>query len=401
MKNGAVRGLVFVPYPYTGSGSSYTPIAIARQFPGAGHEVTTYIPSLRARPPGDLDYRSWLPVWLPRPLRGGRFHRFAYPAMVARLLSQVRRFGPGCPVWLWPNAELETVRALKDAGAFIMREMINTHQVTVRTILENEARLSGLRGPMPVTEASILAEDTELALVDRVVSPSDGVDRSLIEQGVPEAKIYRSHFGWDPARFSGYTSSASPNARFTALFVGDITMRKGVHLALEAWRAAQIEGEFRLVGRISPEMQTPLAEAIASGGVCHIPFTSDLSQHYRESDVFLFPTLEEGAPLVCYEAAAFGLPIITGPMGTSRFVEDGVNGVVVDPHDIDALSAALRLLAHDRERLDSLSTAIRAAAETHRWEDAARSRVALLRHDLNSPASIRQTRAVHRSIRDA
>ena len=382
MKDDAGRGLVFVPYPYTGSGSSYTPIAIAREFSRAGHDVTTYIPSLRARPPTDLDYRSWLPAWLPRPVRGGRFHRFAYPATVERLLAEVRRRGAGCPVWLWPNAELDTVRALKDAGAFVVREMINTHQVTVRTILENEARLSGLRGPMPVTEESIAAENTELGLVDRVVSPSDGVDRSLIEQGVPEAKLYRSHFGWEPARFPGLASPPPPRARFTALFVGDITVRKGVHLALEAWLAAEIDGEFRLAGRVSPEMEAPLAAAIATGRVRHIPFTRDLSPHYREANVFLFPTLEEGAPLVCYEAAAFGLPIVTGPMGTSRLVEDGVNGVVVDPHDVEALSGALRSLARDRERHGALSTAILAAAQTHRWEDAARSRVELLRRDL-------------------
>ena len=391
MTGATSRGLVFVPYPYTGSGSSYTPIAIAREFLRAGHEVTTFVPSLRAVPPTDLDYRTWLPAWLPRPLRGGRFHRFAYAAMAERLLAEVRRRGAGCPVWLWPNAELDTVRALKDAGAFVIREMINTHQVTVRTILEEEARRSGLVGPMPVTEESIAAENAELALVDRVVSPSAGVDRSLIEQGIPPAKLYRSHFGWEPRRFPGFAAPPPPpppaGAGFVALFVGDITIRKGAHLALEAWRAAALGGEFRLAGRVSPEMEAPLAAAVAGGSVRHIPFTNDLARHYREADVFLFPTLEEGAPLVCYEAAAFSLPIVTGPMGTARFVADGVNGVVVDPHDIAALSEALRLLAHDNEWCASLSAAVRVAAHTHRWEDAARNRVDLLRHDLNSPAT--------------
>ena len=384
MKDEASRGLVFVPYPYTGNGAAYTPIAIAREFPRAGHDVTAYLPSLRAHPPGDLDYRTWLPAWLPRPIRGGRFHRFAHAAIADRLVTEVHRRGSGCPVWLWPGADLDTVRALKEAGAFLIREMINTHQVTVRAILEREARLSGLYGPMPVTEDSIAAETSELALVDRVVSPSAGVDRSLIEQGVPEAKIYRSHFGWEPARFPGAASPTPRSERFTALFVGDITIRKGAHLALEAWRAASIAGEFRLAGRVSPEMAAPLAAAVATGSVRHIPFTSDLSRHYREADVFLFPTLEEGAPLVCYEAAGFGLPIVTGPMGTARFVEDGINGVVADPHDIGALSDALRDLASDAGRRSALSSAARAAAQTHRWEEAARSRLELLRHDVRA-----------------
>lgn len=384
--NPARHGLVFVPYIYTGWGSSHTPIAIASEFPRVGHSVTAFVPSARARPPAGLDVRSWLPATLPRAVRGGRLHRMAYPAIVKQLLAEVRRQGRGCPVWLWPCASLDTVRALKDAGAFVLREMINTHQSTLRAVLEGEARSCGLRAPIVITDEAIAAENAELALVDRIVSPSEAVDRSLLEQGVPAAKIYRSHFGWAPDRFPDRRRPPQARGRFVALFVGEISARKGAHLALQAWRAAAIDGEFRLVGSVSPEMAPPLAAAIAAGSVRHVPFTADVSPHYRQANVLFFPTLEEGAPLVCYEAAAFGLPILTGPMGTARFVANGVNGIVVDPHDEAALVNALRSLAGDADWREELALAAVASANAHRWEDAASSRVRLLENE-NAAAS--------------
>ena len=156
--------------------------------------------------------------------------------MAQRLLADVRRSGPGTVVWLWPNARLETVEHLEAAGAFIVREMINTHSATYRQILLDEAERSGLAGPMPITDEFVAAETAELALVDRVVSPSEGVDRSLLAAGVPEEKLYRSHFGWEAARFADVARCTRPDRPFTALFVGEITVRKGAHLALQAWR---------------------------------------------------------------------------------------------------------------------------------------------------------------------
>lgn len=375
MKQVRDRGLVFVPFIYTGWGPSHTAISIASQFAAIGHDVTAYIPSARARPPAQLRHRTWLPGFLPRPIRSGRFHERACAAIMPRLCADVRRLGPGCPVWLWPNASIAMIEQLKDAGAFIIVEMINTHQATARLILQAEAERTGLAGPNLISDESIAWENNTLALVDRIVSPSDCVDRSLIEQGIDPDRVYRSHFGWDPARFGDRSSLAERVKGFTALFVGEITIRKGAHLALEAWREADLDGEFRMVGKVSPEMAEPLRHAIASERVRHIPFTLDLARHYREADVFLFPTLEEGAPLVCYEAASFGLPIVTGPMGAARLVEHGSNGMIVDPHDQGALVAALRSLASDRSQLAAMSAAAREAADLRRWVDAARNRI--------------------------
>ena len=60
-------------------------------------------------------------------------------------------------------------------------------------------------------------------------------------------------------------------------------------------------------------MEPAIAESCSSillrSDVIHRDYTSDISLAYREADFFAFPSLEEGSPLVTYEAMANGLPV--------------------------------------------------------------------------------------------
>ena len=85
----------------------------------------------------------------------------------------------------------------------------------------------------------------------------------------------------------------------------------------------------------------------AAGLVDHIQFTGRVGEQtlhalYAGSDVFLHPTRFEGSSLVTLEAMAHHLPVIaTRAGGIPDKVKDGVNGFLVDPGDIDALTRAI------------------------------------------------------------
>ena len=71
---------------------------------------------------------------------------------------------------------------------------------------------------------------------------------------------------------------------------------------------------------------------------------------YAGSDVFLHPTHFEGSSLVTLEAMAHGLPVIaTRAGGIPDKVRDGLNGFLVDPGDVAALSEALVRMATGEE----------------------------------------------------
>ncbi len=119
-------------------------------------------------------------------------------------------------------------------------------------------------------------------------------------------------------------------------------------------------------------------------------------EHLREMascDVCLAPARWEGLGLPLYEAIAFGMPAITNdapPMNEP--IQDGVNGLLVESHqvgtarsgiaaldpDVDALRAAIERLADDDTRAELAAGTRRIRDSERRWEDTVRGFAELL-----------------------
>jgi glycosyltransferase involved in cell wall biosynthesis len=99
----------------------------------------------------------------------------------------------------------------------------------------------------------------------------------------------------------------------------------------------------------------------------HIP-QSELAEAFRKADVFVFPTLVEGMPLVVIEAMASGLPVITTPNGPGDIVRDGVDGFLVPPRNVDAIAERLEQLRLDPNLRISMGRAARERALKFTWE---------------------------------
>jgi glycosyltransferase involved in cell wall biosynthesis len=64
------------------------------------------------------------------------------------------------------------------------------------------------------------------------------------------------------------------------------------------------------------------------------------------------------------EAMSWEMPVIATPVGgIPQVVENGVNGLLVAPGDIDGLAAAIRRLLEDTALRERLATAARATVE--------------------------------------
>ena len=72
------------------------------------------------------------------------------------------------------------------------------------------------------------------------------------------------------------------------------------------------------------------------------------------------PTLREGLPNVCLEAAASGVPVITtSATGAIDSVNSGVTGIVVEPGATLSLATALTAIISDEEFREGLASASR------------------------------------------
>jgi glycosyltransferase involved in cell wall biosynthesis len=83
------------------------------------------------------------------------------------------------------------------------------------------------------------------------------------------------------------------------------------------------------------------------------------------STIFILPSYAEGMPMALLEAMSWEMPVIATPVGgIPQVVENGVNGLLVAPGDIDGLAAAIRSLLEDTALCERLGAAARATVET-------------------------------------
>jgi glycosyltransferase involved in cell wall biosynthesis len=169
-----------------------------------------------------------------------------------------------------------------------------------------------------------------------------------------------------------------------ALYVGAIEPRKNLRRLMEAFaqaRRAGISHELVCVGPYGWSSRD-LYEHIDALGLRHVVhFTGyvpveDLPVIYNLGEFFVFPSIYEGFGLPVIEAMACGLPVITANTSSLAEVAAGA-GETVDPHDVDALTEAIRTLATDAARRRELSERGLARAQEFSWARTAKEMLAL------------------------
>lgn len=389
----AARVVTFFPRYCTDQAVAHTCFSLARWVRSEGLSHRMVVTQGSERVVGEPWVTAAVPAWV---------GRAGYKARLGRAMSRwaevvlLRSLGDGEAVWLWPGARLGLIETLKRRGHTVVTERINCHRATARRILDEAYAELGLRprhGLLPELE---MHERRELELVDWVFSPSPNVTASLVEEGVAPGKVLASSYGWDPARMSRVVEGDGEARRregFTALFVGRICVRKGAHLLLRAWAAlgeAGVRGRLVLMGRLDEEIARVCARELAREDVEVRPFGADVGSAYAGADVFVLPTLEEGSPLVVYEALASGLPVVTTRMGAGSVVRDGVEGMVVGAGEVEGLVGALRAYAVDEERRREAGVLARVRSREYTWSRVGQRRAAQLVGVLRGGAGVRE-----------
>jgi glycosyltransferase involved in cell wall biosynthesis len=226
------------------------------------------------------------------------------------------------------------------------------------------------------------------AAVSRVVA-------GQVERHYPRLPIFLTPNGVDGDRFSAdgevrralRSSEAVGDDEVIALFVGSRWEHKGLGLALEGLRHASGEGAARLrlwvVGRGDPRPYSDLARRLGVGDrVRFFGFRRDTETFYQAADMLVLPSVYEASPLVVYEAAGGGLPIVATRVSGADLLADGRTGLVVE-RDGPVVGAAMARLASDRELRRRLGEAGRARVRELTWEAAADSVLSVYRRLLS------------------
>jgi glycosyltransferase involved in cell wall biosynthesis len=160
-------------------------------------------------------------------------------------------------------------------------------------------------------------------------------------------------------------------AKVSFVFCGRIGHRKGAFDLIRAFADLPLEQKNRsvlvLAGDGDVEQARKLVESLNL--TAHVTFLGWVNQEQRDkalakADVFVLPSYNEGLPMAILEAMAWGLPVLTTPVGgIPEVVTTKKNGLLVNPGNIEQLSKAMQLLIENEAlRLSLGSTARKTVA---------------------------------------
>jgi glycosyltransferase involved in cell wall biosynthesis len=172
--------------------------------------------------------------------------------------------------------------------------------------------------------------------------------------------------GVDPAAFPPQPPPQAPPVRFAV--VARMLRSKGVSEAVEAVALARSHGldaTLDLWGSPDPDNRNTFAEGDLQAwsrrdGIRWRGPTSDVAGVWRDSHVALLLSYREGLPRSLVEAAASARPIITTDVpGCRAVVDDGVEGLLAPPRDVEAAARAIERLARDADLRARMGAAAR------------------------------------------
>ncbi|HLW36615.1 MAG TPA: glycosyltransferase family 4 protein [Chthoniobacterales bacterium] len=269
----------------------------------------------------------------------------------------------------WSGDCLESLRTAKRKNIPSLIEIPTWHRGSQRTEDKGQKTQDG-RGwkSRLLLEPGRFLEEYDLATL--VVVLSEKAAESFRAANFPDEKLFYLPRGVDVERFKPRLEAEGTRRPpvFRAVFSGALIERKGIHHLLEAWHRLNLsDAELWLLGSVHEEAK-PYLKKFWCDNIRVLGFKRDLENYLNQGSVYVFPSRLEGSAKTIYEAAASGLPMIT-TREAGDVVRDGVEGIIVQPGDVDAIAAAIEHLYRHPEIVASMGMAARQrVVENFTWD---------------------------------
>ena len=203
-------------------------------------------------------------------------------------------------------------------------------EVQARILAEEETR-AGMRLDHP-SRWIIQRELREYELAPTIVVLSEFARRTFLERGVPESKLRLMPLGADLRGFWPAPEIVDERIRriragepLTIVYAGSVSFRKGMFDLARIIHALGGRGfRFRLAGSVMKEGRQLVKELEGEASFLGKVPQETLPQVYASGDLFLFPTIEDGFPVVLAQAQTSGLPVLSSAnCAAAELIRDG------------------------------------------------------------------------------
>jgi len=204
---------------------------------------------------------------------------------------------------------------------------------------------------------------------DFFIAVSDSVKESAVKVGIPKNKIKVISTGvdlriFDPSKYSikecktKFRLSNKP----VITYVGSIQKEKGIEILIHA--VSKLVSQFDCILNLcgSGQFEDDAKNICKKLNMTKNTFFWNLSREsipemLAASDIIVVPSLlPEALGKITLEAMAMKKPIIASrTRGYEELINNGINGILVKPNDIDGLSESLKILLEDKDKRNKIS----------------------------------------------
>lgn len=267
----------------------------------------------------------------------------------------------------WTSMCLKSLHVAKSQGAVTLVENASMHPRHWQHEVLTECESFGIKKSdcdVVLPEPSIRRREREYAACDRIVVPSKVAWQSFEKFG-HGAKTDVVPLGVDHTFFTPGNRGGGQSV-FRVCFVGRVELAKGIAYLLKAWKRLSLpNAQLTLIGFIRPETKALLTEC-DTGNIRTLGWLSaaEVAHEYKQSDLFVMPSVNEGLAMVLLEAMACGLPVIaTDRTGAEDVITNGKDGFVVPSRSVDALADTILWCYQHRQEAIEIGTAARETIE--------------------------------------
>jgi len=202
-----------------------------------------------------------------------------------------------------------------------------------------------------ITRVFILVsrDNMQEGLKEKIITPDKAV---LIRSGIDISEYQSVQCDRIAVRASLGITNGDPVVAMIACFKpqkAPLDFIKAARLVLDEYKDA----EFLLVGDgdLRPGIEALAAQLKIADKVHLAGWRKDIPQIMHSIDLLVLTSLWEGLPRVLPQAMAAGIPVVASDVNGSReAVRDGVNGFIMQPHDVQGMARKiLYLLKHPEE----------------------------------------------------
>lgn len=278
-----------------------------------------------------------------------------------------RQFVKDSDIFLFYNGSgLSTCEYAKKHGNICIVEAVNSHVSYQEAILSNEyASLNLQWDPFHQREKERRLKEYDVA--DYILVPSDFVKNSFLEYGFSAQKIIKVPYGFNAFPKQSQLLDTEKSDDFTILYVGSISVRKGLRYLIEAFENFKHPKKKLVIVGPNVAGESGIKDIKIPAGVTFTGVLKGeaLEQAYKKATVFCLPSIEEGLALVLGEALSFGIPIVaTVNTGATDIITDGVEGFIVPIQDAASICNKFQNLADDNELYTKVKENAAAKAKT-------------------------------------